>query len=183
MDRVILYGAGKRGKTICKILSTLNIEVLAIVDSNSAYWGKRIGEYEIESPEKLRELQGENWCITVADFNAVEKIRKDLLQIYRYGLDKEVSYNKLILDGYKNNQDICQSILRKWGKKDYKREKKIIFACGNGLVLGGVEAWVISLCESLMTKGEKNIYIISNEGIYDIPIILRKQIIYVDIDR
>ena len=38
MDKVVLYGAGKRCKILCHILQYTDIEIVAILDSNPEKW-------------------------------------------------------------------------------------------------------------------------------------------------
>ena len=180
MNKIILYGAGKRCKNLCKILVSLKAKIPVIIDRNSDKWGKEIEGYKIESPEKLRELQGINWCITVADINEAQIVRKEMQNIYNYEPEKEVHYNKLIIEIYRENLEIQQRIWKRNITESIK--KNIIFACGNGLGLGGVESWVIDICQILVKNDKQNIYILSRKGSHDIPDILERSIIYVDFD-
>lgn len=180
---MVLFGAGKRGRRLCKTAKVLGIEIVAVVDNNSASWGKTLEGYEIQSPEKLLELQGVNWCITVLDANAAQQIREKIQQTYHYELEKEVSYYSVILDGYRENQEIRQKILERKIEGCKNKKRSIIFVCGNGLVLGGLEAWAISISEALIESGEKNTYILANSGDYDVPAMLVNHIIYVNINR
>lgn len=186
-QRIALYGSGNRCKVMCEILKESDIEVITILDSNPDKWEQTINGHRIEGPDKVYELQEESICITIADFEAVKEIRRNLRQKYQYDLDREIHYNQLILEAYKQSQKIRQSIQKKWiekkNQKDKDKNKKVIFDCYNGLILGGVEAWTIELCEALIKNGRKHTYILSDMGDYEVPSLIEKQIISVDINH
>lgn len=181
MDRLILYGSGKRCKVLCKILQWGEVEILAILDSNPVRWGKKVGGNWVESPKKIEDYHDAAICITVSDISAVKEIRKNLHQMYGYDLKKEIGYYKIILEIYKKRYKITQKMqphIHNFNKQD-----TIIFDCYNGLGLGGVETWTINLCEALLRKGDRAAYIISDNGVYHVPDAIKKNIINVDIDH
>lgn len=184
-QRISLYGSGNRCKVMCEILKESDIDVITILDSNPNKWGESISGHKIERPDKVYELQMENICITIADFESVKKIRRNLRQKYQYDLDREIHYNQLILAAYKQSRRIRQSIQGKWiTKKNQKdKDKNVVFDCYNGLILGGVEAWTMELCEALIRDGRKHTYILSDMGNYQVPALIKKQIIYADINH
>lgn len=81
---------------------------------------------------------------------------------------------ELILNAYKEKLNILD--------KSKSEKLNILFDSYNGLGLGGVEAWTMNLCESLINEGKNDIYIISNKGDYNIACLMKKHIIYVDVD-
>ena len=135
-QRISLYGSGNRCKVMCEILKESDIDVITILDSNPNKWGESISGHKIERPDKVYELQMENICITIADFESVKKIRRNLRQKYQYDLDREIHYNQLILAAYKQSRRIRQSIQGKWiTKKNQKdKDKNVVFDCYNGLI-------------------------------------------------
>lgn len=181
VHRVVLYGAGKRCEQLCQILKWTEIEIIFIADSNPRKWGDAIEGYIIDSPEKLKEYCKEYFCITVAVSEVAEEIRRDLQQRFRYDLEMEIRYNRLILEAYMQCSNIRQSIENR--AVNDRQEEHILFDCYNGLVLGGVEAWTMDLCEAFIKSGEKNAFIISDIGDYIIPDCLKEHILYVDIDH
>lgn len=181
MNKVILYGSGKRCEELCGFLRKSNIEIVAILDSDSNKWGKKIESCLVESPEKIRRLREIDLCITVADKRAMCQIRDGLQQIYHYNLENEVHYDKLILKAYQNRLDIRQYILNQPFMDNAK--ETVLFDCCNGLGLGGVEAWTINICGSFIKKGKKDHYIISNKGTYSIPEEIKDHIIYIEHNR
>lgn len=180
MKKVILYGAGKRCEALCKILKWGVVEVLAILDSDSSRWGEEVDGIIVEAPIRMRVFRDVNICITVADISAVKKIRKDLKHIYEYDLNKEVGYHELILEIYKKNYKIEQKA--PFQKIDRNKDN-VMFDCYNGLGLGGVETWTIGLCKALLKKSNKYIYIITDNGVYNVADELKEHVINVDINH
>lgn len=181
IQRIILYGSGKRCNILFEILRLSNIEIIAILDSDPNKWGYMIHGHKVESPYKIHELRKENICITIADFNVVKKIRKTLRNEYQYDLKKELHYNQVVLEAYKQNPIIKQYIIEK--NIIENKKESLLFDCYNGLGLGGVEAWTMDLCKTLIEDGVQQTYIISDMGVYNIPHIIEKNIIYVEINH
>lgn len=182
INKLVLYGAGKRCKMLCKILRQFNVEIMAVVDSNADKWGSNIEGIQVEPPEKLRKWKDMNWCITLADVHVARMIQEELGEVYQFDLEKEVGYHELILALYKGRPEVREKIQER-SVKGNNSEEAILFSSKNGLALGGVQAWIISLCELLIKNRKENIYIISNKGTYDVPVLLENHIIYVDIDQ
>lgn len=181
IQRIVLYGSGKRCNVLCEILRNSNIEILTILDSDSNKWGHIMNGQRIESPNRVYELKKENICITVASLDAIKKIRETLGRKYQYDLEREIHYNQIVLEAYKQNSIIKRFIT---GQSIQKNERwNVLFDCYNGLVLGGVEAWTIGLCKALIEDGIKQTYILSDMGIYQIPPVIESNIIYVDINH
>lgn len=174
MKKIFLYGAGKRCIALCRILQQSEYEIAAVLDSNSSKWGEIIEGYRIEAPDQISSLKDFSLCITIADMDARQAVRNMFWQEYQYDLEREISYNKLILDVYKNNIMIREAI------KKYNTcindKASILFDCFNGLILGGVEAWTMDVCSELIRSGESNVYIISDQGNYEVPDILENNI-------
>ncbi len=179
IHEVILYGAGKRCRTLCEILHWLDIHILAIVDSNANMWGEVIEGEIIQSPRIIETFQNKYICITVLNNDVVEQIRNQLQEIVTLNSIIEIKYYELLLNVYKENKTIEQ-IIRAHSIKYYK-EQSVLFDCYQGLVLGGVELWTIDICRALLLSGERNVHIISDNGIYEVPKELTNHVISVDI--
>lgn len=182
MKKVVLYGAGKRCRELAKILKYSDYEVVAVLDSSPDRWGKKIESYIVEPPEKIKEFLKAYLCITIADFNIVKEIRKNLTQIYHYEREKEIHYNRLLLEAYEQNVEIKRMILDK-KIKDEERKQSILFGCRNGFKLGGIEAWTKNICEFLIKRGNENIYIISGKGDYSVSEQLKSHMLYININQ
>lgn len=180
MNGLILYGAGKRCRALCKILRWDNATILAIVDSDPANWGKNIEGNQVVNPDRIKEYQEAHICIAVADLYAVKEIRQVLRQVYHYDLKKEIGYHKLILDVYKKNYKIEQRITCQ--TPDVNKKETIMFDCYDGLGLGGIEAWTIDICEALL-KRYKDIFIISDNVTCNMPDSIKRNVISVDINH
>ena len=92
MKKLVLFGSGKRCKRLCNILKGSNYEVVAILDSNPDRWGEEVIGYKIEPPKIIKNFLNAYLCITVADFNAIKKIREDITHISHYKLENEINY-------------------------------------------------------------------------------------------
>ena len=183
ISKVVLYGSGVRCRLLCEILQQCGsgIEIAAIIDSDSNRWEHQVNGYLIECPDKIKEIREEYLCITVADAAAIFEIRETIKRSYRYNMEKEIHYNKLILEAYKQCKTIKQYIRKQIA---YSNENQtVLFDCYNGLGLGGVEAWTIDLCKALIESGKESVQIISDVGSYEVPQILNNHIIYIDINH
>lgn len=122
VQKLALYGAGKRCRTLCKVLKQTSIEIVAIIDSSADKWGKEIEGYPIQSPEILKELRNVNLCITLGESYDLRTVRDELQQVYQYDLAKEIHYYKLILDLYIEDSEIKQKLMCQSRKKKTKRK-------------------------------------------------------------
>lgn len=182
IDRLILYGAGKRCKALYRVLRLSGVEIVAIIDSDSKKWGTRIEGILVKDPNAIRKLQNVNLCITIADYRVKNEVRTLLQEEYGYNVaEKEIHYDELILQSYKENGKIRQYISEK--SVPINSETSVLFDCYRGLILGGVEAWTMDLCGALIENGNDHIYIISDNGNYKIPPVLTDHIVNVDIDH
>lgn len=182
IDRVILYGAGKHCKRICKLLQQTGMEIVAIIDQDAKKWGDTIERIPVENPDAIWKFQNVNLCITIADRSIKQEVRTLLRDKYEYDIvEKEVHSDKLILQAYKENEKIRQYISEK--SLLINSRTSALFDCYNGLILGGVEAWTMDLCSALIENGHDQIYIISDNGTYKIPPVLAGHIVNVDIDH
>lgn len=181
INKVVLCGAGKRCKMLCQILQFSDIEIVAIMDNAPDKWGTEIEGYLVSAPKRIEEYQNIIWCITVGDKYASREIRMELQQRYQYRLENEVSFKELILKAYRESPRINKYIL---DQKVYNRGKDaILFDCYNGLGLGGVQAWTMDVCKALINDGEDRVYIISDNGVYEVPFVLENHIISVNINH
>lgn len=178
-NRLIIYGAGKRGTELFKVLSEFDVKILAIVDSDCNKWGKKIGNFIIESPEKIRFYSNVIICITINDKDAFKEISKMLQNNMVCREDDIISYHKLIIETYYNSAIIKNNILN--SKVQDKGQKTILFDSINGLSLGGVEAWTLDICNSLIECCGSQVYIVTDSENYDISSTLKKHILLADI--
>ena len=177
-SQYILYGAGNRCSSLCEIAYESEIKVVAVVDSDSAKWGKKIGNYIIDSPEIIANYEDAVICITVADVQAKESIKKSLKKICRDNF-VEINYSNMMLELYKSHR-IIRETMKNLARND---KESILFDCSMGLVLGGVEAWSMAICKELLKQKEKEIYLISDSGEYEVDRCLDNQVIKTQINQ
>lgn len=182
LPKVVLYGAGERGRRLCKLLQQLNCEMaVTIVDSNFEKWGTRIGKWTVKSPDILRDLENVKLHITIADDDIIKEIRIEIQQKYQFLLENEINYYQLVIQAYKTSRLVKQGILEY--RPVQNKERSIIFESSDGLGLGGVEAWTKDICTALTESCEDNLWIITDEGNYEIPKILENRIIHVNVNH
>lgn len=180
-QKLILYGAGERCRKMCKWLRQCDsVEITVILDSNPDKWGTKVENYQVEAPEKIKEFQDLNICITVSDSNAINDIREKLQHTWHYDLKKEVHYNELCFEALKASEKITQHIRKKMKANSQDRESAVLFVSENGFSLGGIQAWTKDICEALIKDGKENIYVISKRGDYEVPSLLQNHMIYIN---
>lgn len=178
--KLVLYGAGKRCKKICKLLkSCSNMEIVAILDTDSSKWGMKIGRYRISPPERIENFPDADICIAVADENIADEIRGALQQVWNYDMKIEVHYNELCLEALKANEEIKQYIYKNVKTNNYEKES-ILFVSYNGFSLGGIQAWTKDICEALIKDGKENIYVVATRDEYEVPPLLQNCMLYID---
>ena len=180
---LILYGAGRRCRDLCRILNDLAVRNVVIVDSNPDLAGREIEGNCVERPERINDYGDSSLCVTIADEAENSSVRKKLVHEYGYHVNRIISYNQVIIDAYANNKEIIQRIGGRKGCEASSGRKTRIFDCHNGLVLGGVEVWTVDLCCALIKQGDDDTYILSDQGAYDVPALLKGHILNANIDH
>lgn len=178
---LVLFGAGKRCRTLCQLLRKTGKQEIFIADNNSQKWGTHIENYEVKSPELLFTRNDIKVCITIADEKIAEAIRCDLHSLYGINSQDEIKYNFLVLELLTRDEQIQNRIQKE--RITINSESSVIFDCYMGLGLGGVEAWTMDLCSALISNDIQNVYIVSDNGHYDVNPVLINHILGVDIDH
>lgn len=181
---IILYGAGKRCLSICSLLKSIpDYEVMFIVDSNCDKWGKRIGNWEIVSPELIGRYSNSYLCITVARQNDIDEIRHKLKKGYSYDASYEIDYEQLLFELLKKTVELKSK--EDLGDDSCKQtvHRNIIFDCYRGLGLGGIESWTKDVCLGLLDRNWRNISILSSQKASGTPLELVKLIDTVQMDN
>lgn len=95
METLVLYGAGKRCRTLCALLNKTTDWNVHIVDSNPLITGNVIEGYKIEGTGALKSYDSVTFCIMVLDKNGCKEIRDFLYECY--GSDyKNIPYDELL---------------------------------------------------------------------------------------
>ncbi len=175
MENLVVYGAGKRGRNLISLIDSCDWEIRAVVDGNQTLWGTYIGSYQIQAPEALKDIDEVTLCITPA-FHA-DGIRSYITDIFQ-GKVEEISYNCLIQKIYAtvDFSDLLGAV------PVYNRNNSIIFACLDGMVLGGVQEWTKDICTKFLEEKNENTYILSTGNNGNIAAILENHMLNVDID-
>lgn len=178
METLVLYGAGKRCRTLCALLNKTTDWNVHIVDSNPLITGNIIEGYQIEGTDALKSYDSATFCITVLDKNECKKIKKFLYEYFNSDY-MDISYDELLWQLVNDN-----IVLNKSVNQNIRKQKEIVYLydCYNGLGLGGVEAWTKNVCEELLADNVTT-YIISDRGNYDVPKVLENNILWTDIDH
>lgn len=175
MKNLVVYGAGERGRNLISLADSCNWEIRAVIDSNQALWGTYIGSYQIQAPETLKDIDQAALCITPVFYADV--IRSCITDIFK-GKIRELSYNCLIQKIYAtvDFSDLLDAV------PVYNRDVSVIFACLDGMVLGGVQEWTKDICTKFLEEKNENTYILSTRKNSNIAAILEDHILNVDID-
>lgn len=182
MQRLILYGAGRRCEKLLKLLFQSTIQVIGIVDSNPEKWGTYLENYQINSPYQINQMQDANICITVANACAVSEIRNKLQKSLHFNMEKELNYEKLYFEALAQSEEIVQ-FMQKHIKAECSVVKPVLFALYDGFMLGGVEEWTKDICGALIKSGKDNIYIISKKGCHDVPPLFKDCMLHFDVQK
>lgn len=180
-EKIIVYGAGKRCIGLYKILASLNVTILMIVDSDKNKLGVKIGSFLVESPEKIRDFQDAKICITVADNSVFTEISEILHIKYGCSKDRIISYYRFIIEAYCNCTLINEYILT--CKAQQQPRTSVLFDSICGLGLGGVEAWTIEMCQTLNKYCDDNAYIVTDGEDYCIPNVLKEHVLSANINH
>lgn len=63
---VYIFGAGRVGKKVCRILEEMGAVIVGILDNDSKLWGKTIEGYSVLSPDILQQRSGSEPYIVIA---------------------------------------------------------------------------------------------------------------------
>lgn len=155
MKKLILYGAGKRGKKIAELLKANNIFIEGFLDSNKkeGTWG---GHKILTLDSIEREKSNYQVIITVADFNEASKIKEQLgdmeivtveeiLADNTYGIVENsrqyiANYHDTMMEDYYQEAECENSINVFWDKSScfydmfstLNLDNVIELACGHG---------------------------------------------------
>lgn len=177
MEKIIIYGAGMRGRSLLNLLPDIGIKTECVIDSNSVKWGTNIEGIPVVSPDILRSYNNTPLCITIANIQEKLKIRKDIKEKYIYS-GIEYDFFDLVYEAYSQIFKRLSFVNRK-----SQNDIKVLFDCHKGLVMGGIELWTEELCLELMGREWDQLRIICNTQEYDKPKEIVNLIDHIDIDN
>lgn len=175
MDNLVIYGIGERGSNLILLMDSCGWEICAAVDGNRELWGTYIGCHQIKEPEALEDMDGITLCITPV-FHA-DSIRDRMKKVLK-GRFREISYNCLIQEIYAT-VDFSDAL---GTKTVYNRQNSVIFACLDGMGLGGVQEWTKDICTKFLEEKNENTYILSTRNNGYTATIFKNHMLNVDID-
>mgnify|MGYP005767376041 CR=1 FL=1 len=170
---IVLYGAGKRCQDLCCIIRDCGIDVKCIVDNDANKAGGSICGYLIETPDALKRYNG-LFCITIQDSVIKSQVRNMLFNVYKYEQSNEIGYFDLLIYAYCHSAEMKNIIEKAYIPTE--TEFKVVFTCGQGFTLGGIEAWVESVAVALVEDGFGEIYVAADNSSYEIPSVLEGRI-------
>lgn len=101
--RVVFFGAGNNLKRFLKESPVVSyITVQGILDNDESKWGEMLGQYTVESPDKLLEIDYDRVVVTAY----YKEIREQLLYEYKLDEVKIIKLEWLIVPGIFNVGDI-----------------------------------------------------------------------------
>ena len=165
---VLFFGAGKKGQYWVKLCKEIGIVPKGILDNAMEMKGKSCEGIMIHHPDELEMLSFTHICITC---NRQEEIYRQLTAL---GVER----NKIVA----GDHDLLNLLFHyavsepTWFWEEVKPEnlpdeRRILFDLHNGMVLGGVEAWVYGLAGDLKTRGHKGLYLTTDAagtGVMDV---------------
>lgn len=179
LKEIIIYGSGQRSRGLYTLLKDCGINVSYVIDTNEKKWDSSFYDIKISEPDILIEEKETPICIAIAKETDAMQVRERLWMEYAVSKERELNYFDLLRSLYQINEKI-QSALH---EEILLGQPKIFFECDYGLGLGGIEAWTKSICNELISDGWDNIYIISDEGHYDIPATLSDKVVMLPINH
>jgi glycosyltransferase involved in cell wall biosynthesis len=165
---IVLFGTGDRGKKLYKLFQHYEIEIRYWIDSDNTKWNTILEQKPIYAPSKI---QNDNNVIIY--ISAVDEKREMYHILLQYGVQKYRIFS--FYDAIVN----CVYQCFRWNKPPIISNKTtILLDCFNGLILGGVEAWSISLIREFC-KTDKEAYLFSPYRKYEFDDDIEKKILWV----
>ena len=160
IERLILYGSGKRCRQMIGLLENSHISVSAIVDSDHSKWGQDCCGFHVESPECLDGMKNTGICVTFYSAKQYEPVWDTLNK--KYGIPKEniYTFHDILLELYKKRRQGYRSTITV--KNDLP--PRILFDASWGLGLGGVESWLKDVISGFDDNQEEDIFLLTAAG-------------------
>ena len=157
MKKLYLYGSGNRCEILLHLLQNSDYQVLGIIDSDSAKWGKRIGSMVIEPPERLKGCTDIYVCVTFYSTLVYEPVWDKLASEYEISYERQLSFHNVIWSIYKNLMVQNIGIV-------INEKSKVMFDASWKLGLGGVEAWLKDMIYWCNQAEWENYFLLTKKG-------------------
>lgn len=152
-EKLMIYGAGSRGKKIGELLISVGVDIRCFVDKNADRVEECCGCPVINLSDMCN-FKKDYWTIAIADKHTKDKIENFLLDNGLVSRERRLDYNELMIFAF-------SKLFRNNSKK--VTESRIIFGCANGLGLGGIETWSMNICSHL--KNGLNVRLLTNQNL------------------
>lgn len=172
MREFVFFGTGYRGKKLYKTFRHYGIEIKYWIDSDNEKWNKTLEGKYIYPPSRIEGEENIQVCISAMD------ITREMYQmVLGYGVPAGKIYT------FYDALIYCVSHYFIKNKSDKTAEQKnIILDCFNGLGLGGVESWSMTLLKELR-KEKYKAYLLSPYGEYNVENAIKESTLWLDLDK
>ena len=162
MWKIYFFGAGKKGKYWVKFLKEFNMAPEGFIDNNQLLWGSSYEGVPVYAPDRLNAGVFDYVAVTC---NAGEVIFWQLLEM---GVEED-----RILFGYHRLKNYLFYFVAKSSmpggfiipESAVRPKPRVLFDLQNGMVLGGVEAWVYGLAGQLKQQGVEGAYLTTDNTV------------------
>lgn len=171
MKKFVFFGTGDRGRKLYKLFLHYGIEIEYWIDSNHEKWNKELENKFIYPPSRIQNENNIQVCIS-----AIDLTREMYQKVLEYGVPACNIYT------FYDAVIYCISHYFTKDKSDKAVGKKnIILDCFNGLGLGGVESWSMTLLKELR-KEKYEAYLLSPYGAYEVEHAIKERTLWFDWD-
>lgn len=160
----IIWGAGKNGKRIYELMNSCGEYIALFVDENKNLHGKNIGNVLIGTLNEIDCIFDYMICVTVQ--GSFRKIRDYLMEQFHICETQIVHYATCIFEMVEHHLNLFDKY--SLYKKDASKKTTILFECGSGLGLGGIETWNLTFGRMLLKRGYSVKYLLPEKSVYNV---------------
>ncbi|MCI9489604.1 MAG: glycosyltransferase family 4 protein [Dorea sp.] len=172
MKEFVFFGTGDRGKKLYKLFRHYGIDIKYWVDSDKRKWNKKIEGKTVYPPYQIQSRKDIKVCVSAMDISG---------EMYQAIL----SYGIPPCNIYTFYEAVTECVSCNINKEEWDNDTEhqcIILDCSNGLVLGGVESWSISMLQGL-TQRKYEAYLISPYGEYQVEKAVKERTIWLNSEQ
>lgn len=160
----IIWGAGKNGKQIYDLLNSCGENIVLFVDENKSLHGKYIGNVLVGTLNQVDDIHDYMICVTVQ--GSFRKIKDHLIRQFHICETQVIHYATCIFE-------MIEYHLHLFEEYSFNRDKisekiTILFECGSGLGLGGIETWNLTFGKMLLKRGYHVKYLLPENSVFDV---------------
>lgn len=169
MKEFIFFGTGYRGRKLYRMFQHYGVEIKYWIDSDSKKWNKKLEDKFIYPPSRIQSEENIQVCISAMDISG---------EMYQ----KVLEYGVPTCHIYSFYDAVIYCISHYFTKKELDKaieQNHVILDCFNGLGLGGVESWSMTLLKELR-KEKYKAYLLSPYGEYEIDNVIKESTLWLD---